>query len=243
MEWFVESSWKTVLSFAAVMVYARILGKEQISQLTFYDYVTGITFGNLAGQLALSERSKILEHFWILTLFVSIAYFLAYITTKSRPLRKIIEGEPTIVIHNGKILEQNMGKMRYNMENLLTQLRQKDIFDISDVEFAILETNGVLSVLKKSQKRSLTPEDLNLPTRYEGLSTEIIVDGKVIYPNLEQNNLDEQWLIQELQRQGINSPREVFFASLESDGTLYIDKRKDDLQQPIDITDSRVLKQ
>lgn len=243
MDWFLESSWKTILAFASVLLYARILGKEQISQLTFYDYVTGITFGNLAGQLALSDRGRLLEHFWILTLFVSISYFLAYVTIKSRPLRKIIEGEPTIVIHNGKILEQNMAKMHYNVENLMTQLRQKDVFNISDVEFAILETNGVLSVLKKSQKRSLIPEDLNLPTRYEGLSTEIIVDGKVIYPNLQQNNLDEQWLIQELQRQGINSPQEVFFASLESDGTLYIDKRKDDLQLPTDITDSQVLKQ
>jgi len=242
MDWFVESTWKTMLAFASVLIYARLLGKEQISQLTFYDYVTGITFGNLAGQLAYSEDNRVLEHFWILTLFVGIAFFIAYVTTRSRPLRKLFEGEPTIVIHNGKILEQNMYKMRYNMENLLTQLREKDIFRISDVEYAILETNGGLSVLPKSQKRTLTPADLNIPTSYEGLSTEIIVDGVVIYPNLEQNNLDEQWLIRELQKHGINSPREVYFASLESDGTLYIDKKEDELQMPVDIADSRFTK-
>ncbi|NPV91561.1 MAG: DUF421 domain-containing protein [Firmicutes bacterium] len=242
MDWFVESTWKTVLAFAAVLLYARLLGKEQISQLTFYDYVTGITFGNLAGQLAFSEDNRVFEHFWILTLFVGIAYFLAYATTKNRPLRKLIEGEPTIVIHNGKILEQNMKKMRYNMENLLTQLREKDIFRISEVEYAILETNGVLSVLPKSQHRPLTPGDLSLPTDYQGLSSEIIVDGVVIYPNLEQNELDEQWLIRELRRRGINSPQEVFYASLESDGNLYIDIRKDNLEHPVDVTDSRLPK-
>lgn len=237
MEWFWESTWKTAVAFLAVLAYARILGKEQISQLTFYDYVTGITFGNLAGALALSEPGKELQHFWILTLFVSISFALAYATTHSRPLRKIIEGEPTIVIHNGKILEQNMRRMRYNLENLMTQLREKGFFNVTDVEYAILETNGELSVLPKSQKRPLTPADLGLPTAYEGVSTEIIVDGRVIYPNLEQLNLDEQWLIQELNRQGINSPAEVFYASLGTDGVLYVDRREDQLEKPVDITD------
>jgi uncharacterized membrane protein YcaP (DUF421 family) len=128
------------------------------------------------------------------------------------------------------------------MENLLTQLREKDIFRISEVEYAILETNGILSVLPKSQHRPLTPGDLDIPTEYEGLSSEIIVDGVVIYPNLEQNNLDEQWLIRELRKQGINSPRDVFFASLESDGNLYIDRSRDDLEHPVDITDIRLKK-
>ena len=237
MEWFWESTWKTAVAFLAVLGYARLLGKEQISQLTFYDYVTGITFGNLAGALALSEPGKELQHFWILTLFVSISFSLAYATTRSRPLRKIIEGEPTIVIHNGKILEQNMRRMRYNLENLMTQLREKGFFSPADVEYAILETNGELSVLPKSQKRPLTPADLGLSTAYEGVPAEVIVDGRVIYPNLEQLNLDEQWLIQELSKQGVNSPAEVFYASLGTDGTLYVDRREDRLEKPVDITD------
>ena len=240
MDWFIESSWKTIIAFATVLIYARLLGKEQIGQLTFYDYVTGITFGNLASALALSPAAETLGILWQLTLFVGIAYFLGFVTLKSRPLRKIIEGEPVVVIHNGKILEHSMRKMRYNTENLLTQLRDKGIFNIAEVEYAILETNGSLSVLPRSQHRPVTPQDLQLPTQYEGIPTEIIVKGKVIYPNLEQNNLDEQWLISALNKKGINDPSDVFYASLDSNGNLYIDLWRDDLQYPVDVTDSKV---
>ena len=153
MDWFWMSTWKTVLAFILVLVYARLLGKEQIGQLTFYDYVTGITFGNIAAVLALSRDDDTLHIVWVLTLFVGIAFSMGYITLLSRPLRKIIEGEPVIVIHNGKILEKNMRKMRYNIENLTTQLREKGVFNLADVEFAVLETNGALSVQFKSQKR------------------------------------------------------------------------------------------
>ncbi len=239
MEWFWMSTWKTVLAFFVVLVYARLLGKEQIGQLTFYDYVTGITFGNMAGALALSRGDEAPHIFWVLTLFVGIAFSMGYITLKSRPLRKIIEGEPVIVIHNGKILEKSMGKMRYNLENLMTQLRDKGIFNPADVEFAIMETNGALSVLPKSQKRPVTPADLQIPTQYEGLPSEIIVKGKVVYPNLEQNNLDEQWLIAELNRRGLNDPSEVFYANLDNQGELFIDFWDDYLQNPVDVQDHR----
>lgn len=239
MDWFWMSTWKTVLAFILVLVYARLLGKEQIGQLTFYDYVTGITFGNIAAVLALSRDDDTLHIVWVLTLFVGIAFSMGYITLLSRPLRKIIEGEPVIVIHNGKILEKNMRKMRYNIENLTTQLREKGVFNLADVEFAVLETNGALSVQFKSQKRPVTPADLGIPTQYEGMSSEIIVKGKVIYPNLEQNNLDEQWLISELNKRGLNGPSEVFYASLDNQGELYIDFWDDTLQNPVDIQDHR----
>ena len=112
------------------------------------------------------------------------------------------------------------------MENLLAQLREKNVFNIADVEFAVAETNGGLSVLMKSQRRPVTPRDLGIPTQYEGLPSEIIVDGLVVYQNLQQNNLDEQWLITELKNRGYNSPREIKYASLDVDGNLYIDERK-----------------
>lgn len=241
-EWFLMSTWKTALAFILVLIYARLLGNEQIGQLTFHDYVTGITFGNLAAALALSRQDDTLHLFWVLTLFVGIAFVMGYITLLSRPLRKIIEGEPVVIIHNGKILEKNMRKIRYNTENLMTQLRDKGFFNLADVEFAVMETNGALSVLPVSQKRPLTPADLQIPTQYLGIPSEIIVKGKVIYPNLEQNNLDEQWLIAELNKRGLNDPSEVFFASLDSQGQLYIDFWDDYLQEPVDIQDHRTTK-
>ncbi|NPV27299.1 MAG: DUF421 domain-containing protein [Firmicutes bacterium] len=231
------TTFQTGLAFISILVYARILGKEQVGQLTVYDYITGITFGDLAAMIAIGGTEKIWQHLWALTVFVALAFSAAFITEKSRPLRKLIEGEPTVVIHNGKILEDNMRRMRYSVDNLMTQLRDKNIFNIADVEYAILETNGSLSVLPKSQHRPVTPQDLQLPTQYEGVPTELVVDGQVIYPNLQQLNLDEQWLIAELQKQGFNSVRDVVYASLDASGKLYIDQRRDNLQFPVDVDD------
>ena len=216
---------------------ARWLNKEQLSQLTFYDWIVSITIGSIAANLATDPEGRTLEHVVVLVVFSAAAYLTGIITEKSRPLRKLIEGEPTVVIHNGRVLEHNMAKLHYNLDNLLSQLRDKNVFNIEDVEFALLEGNGGLSVLLKSQKRPVTPADLNIPTSYEGVSSEIIVDGQVIYQNLKQNQLDEQWLIAELNKRGYNSPRDIVFASLSSDGQLYIDDKRDKNQHMVDVSD------
>jgi len=122
-------------------------------------------------------------------------------------------------------------------DELTMQLRQKNVFDIADVEYAILETDGELSVLLKSQKRPLTPADIQLPTKYEGVPSELVMDGEIIFQNLEQNNLDEQWLISELRKRGYNSPRDIVLATLSSDGQLYIDDKKDETEHMADVSD------
>jgi len=228
---FLATTIKTAIAFFAILLYARILGKQQVGQLTYYDYITGITLGSIAAGIAIGVNRVTLLHLWALTLFAALAFLQGVITERSRPLRKVIEGEPTVVIHNGKVLGRNMAKMRYNMENLMTQLRDKNIFNISDVEYALLETSGDLSVLPKSQKRPVTAEDLNLPTKYEGVPTELIVDGKIIYSNLKQLGLDEHWLIGELKKQGNYATDTIMYASLDSEGKLYIDKKQDDLDK------------
>lgn len=238
MEMYAESFLKTAVAFIAILIYTRILGKQQIGQMTFYEYVTGITFGSIAAGIALDKGANTGLYIWILSVFVLFNFVTGTLTVMNRPLRKLIEGEPTILIHNGKILEHNMARMRYDMENLLMRLREKNVFNISDVEFAVAETDGELSVLVKSQKRPVTPEDLNIPTtKYEGISSEIIVDGLVVYQNLKQNNLDEQWLINELKSRGYNSPRDIKYASLDVDGNLYIDEKRDKMPHMTDISD------
>lgn len=237
MDPFIATLYRTTIAFIGILVYARILGKQQMSQMTFYDYVTGITFGSIAASIAVEPTSKLWLIVAALTVFAILDYLSGVLTEKSRPLRKIVEGEPTILVHNGKIMEHNMAKLRYNMENLMMQLREKDVFDISDVEFAIAETDGMLTVLKKSQKRSVTPQDLGIPVGYEGLPSELIVDGKIIYQNLKQNNLDEEWLISQLNGKGFNSPNDILYATLDVQGNLYIDERKDKLKHITDISD------
>jgi uncharacterized membrane protein YcaP (DUF421 family) len=234
---FLEIVLRAVGAFLAVLLITRLIGKSQIGQLTVTDFVNGIVIGSLAAALAIDLRTPAIYYFAGLAVFSGLTLVLEWATMKSRPLRKVLEDEPTVVIHNGKILETKMHNMRYHVDDLLMQLRAKAVFNIADVEFAVLEPNGELSVLLKSQKRPVTPEDLRLPTKYKGMPSELIVDGTVIEQNLIQNNLDEEWLYRELEKQGVRSVEEVLFASLDSSGNLYVDRRKDDIDHLSDTTD------
>lgn len=235
---YIAAVFKTIMAFVGILVYARILGKQQMSQLTFYDYITGITFGNIAAMIAIDPGyHNVWLYFWILTVFAFLNYLMGVITEKSRPLRKLIEGEPVILIHNGKILEHNMAKARYNMENLLMQLREKDIFDLNDVEFALAETDGQLTVLKKPDKRPATPNDFNIKPPYEGIPSELVIDGKIIYQNLKQNNKDEAWLISELKKLGYNGANGLTYVAIDQDGNLFVDEDRDRLDDITDISD------
>lgn len=226
---YIQAVFQTAMAFTGLFVYARILGKQQMSQLTFYDYVAGITLGELGAAIALDNGQSIWLYLWILTLFFLFTYGIGILTAKSRPLRKLIDGEPVVLVHNGKILEHNMTKARYNVDDLMMQLREKDCFTVNDVEFAIAETDGTLTVLKRSQYRNVTPSDLNIDTKYEGVPSEIIVEGKVVYQNLKQNNLDEKWLIEQLNNLGFHDPKQINYASVDADHNLYIDEYQDKL--------------
>lgn len=234
---FLEVFIRSVGAFFGVLLITRIIGKTQIAQLNVTDFVNAIVLGSIAAVLATDIRENGWYYAFGLLVFGTLTFGTEYLSLKYRPARKLLEGEPTVVIHNGKILENNMKKMTYSMDDLTMQLREKNIFNMSDVEFAVLEPNGSLSVLPKSPKQPVTLEDMKLPGKYQGLSSELIVDGVVIYQNLRQNNLSKDWLDQQLKNQNIYDVREVAFASLDSEGKLYVDLKKDNLQWPRDITD------
>jgi len=234
---FLEIFLRATGAFIAVLFIARIIGKSQLGQLTISDWVNAIVMGSIAAGLAADLRTNPL--YWLLGLcvFAGLTILVQYVGLKYRPARKMFEDEPTVVVHNGKILEKNMARMRYHMDNLMMQLREKGYFNIGDVEFAILEPNGELSVLPKSQKRPVTPADLKIPTQYEGVMSELVVDGVIIEQNLRQNKLNEEWLLGELQKQGIYSLSEVAYAGLDANGNLYVDRKQDNLEYVQDITD------
>ena len=198
-----------LIAFASLLIYARILGKQQISQLTFFDYALGITIGSTASTLTTDLSSRAWPHWVGLTTWFVAVYALQWITLKWRRASKYIDGEPVVVVMNGQIMENAMKKLRLRLSDLLEMLRQKDAFDIEQVEFAVLEISGKLSVQKKSQYQPVTPKDLNISTSYKGISTELIYDGVVVDQNLKQLNLDYQWLNIQLRKQGIKDPSEV----------------------------------
>lgn len=218
---------RSVVTFFVLLVYARLLGKQQISELTFFDYVNGITIGSIAATMSTDITSTAFHGFIGLTVWAGLTLLLHVGGIRVRLFDKIVEGEPTVVIQNGKILEATMRKLRYPYTDLMQQLRQANAWDIGDVEFAVYEPSGKLSVLLKSQKQPVTPEDLGLTTEYKGLATELISDGQIIEQNLIQLGKDQAWLMSELAQQGIHQLEEVAFAVLNTKGELYVDRYHD----------------
>jgi uncharacterized membrane protein YcaP (DUF421 family) len=176
-----------IIAFFSLLIFARLLGKKQISQLTLFDYILGITVGSMAASITTDLNSCAWPHWVGLLTWVAAGLAIDFLTTKSRYASKLIEGEPTIIIMNGKILENNMRKLRYNATNLMQQLRSKDIFDMSEVHYAILEANGELTVLKKPELQPLTPKDMNITVPNTGIGIELIyVDSRRSQPQTDK---------------------------------------------------------
>jgi uncharacterized membrane protein YcaP (DUF421 family) len=228
---------RSIIGFFSLLIFARLIGKEQISQLNFFDYVLGITIGSIAASLTTDLSSRAWPHWIGLLTWVALGFLMELISTKWRYAAKYLEGEPAIVIMNGKIMENVLKKMKYRASEILELLRNKDIFDLNQVDFAIIEPNGQISVLLKPEYLPLTAKDLNVKTSPSGISSELVYDGIIIEENLRQLNKDKKWLMEELKKQGIKDISEVFFVSLNPAGSLYVDRYEDHMKKITDIGD------
>ena len=216
---------RTLILYALVVIVMRLMGKRQIGQLQPFELVVAIMISELAAVPMQDTGIPLLSGIIpILTLLIA-QITLSLISLKSIKARAIICGKPKILIENGKILQMNLASEMYTINDLLEQLRIKNIPNIADVEFAVLETNGQLSVIPKSQKRQLTPEDLKIDTKYEGLSYDLIIDGRLHLDNLKKINMDEKWLKEQLSKFGIKDYKSVFFASIDTKGNLFVQEK------------------
>jgi len=209
-------------SFVFALVLLRLTGRKALTQLNYFDFLTVSMIGGLFTNY-ITNPSQSLKIYLAPAAVIAADLLADRIAIKSRTGRKLLEGEPVIFIQNGKIIEKNLAKMHYNIGEVLAALRYQGIFNLSDVEFAVLEIDGKISVLKKSQQNPLTPKDLNIPTQYKGLSSVVVSDGKILPENLRKNNLNHSWLENKLKERGINDISRIFLASLATDGSLYID--------------------
>lgn len=228
---------RSIIGFFSLLIFTRIIGKEQLSQLTFFDYVLGITIGSIAATLTTDLSSRAWPHWVGLLTWSVLGYLMELITLKWHFASKVLEGEPVIVIMKGKILENVLKKTKYRASDILGLLRNQGIFDSNQVEYAIIETNGQLSILKKPEFQPVTPKDMNLPVQESGISTELVYDGVLIEENLRQLGKDKDWLMNQLKLQGIYSLSEVFLVTLNPEGSLYVDKYEDHLFKVTDIGD------
>jgi len=197
------------------------MGKRQIGQLQPYELVVIIMISELAAIPMQNTGVPILNGLVPIFVLFAAEVTLSYIALKSEKARGVICGKPSILIANARINEEEMRRLRFNINELLEELRLKDVTDISDVEYAILETGGQLSVILKSQKRPVEPADLGIATPYEGLSTTVVIDGVVIPENLKKVFLSIDWLKAELSKDGVRRLSDVFFASVNPQGELF----------------------
>lgn len=213
---------RSVVTYVALLFFTRIMGRKQISQLTYFDYIVGITIGSTASIASVDKHVSMFEGVLSIAIWSALTIFISHVTLKNIKLRLLIDSEPLMIIENGKVNYRNMKKARYNIGDLLMQLRDKDIFYITEVEVAILEPNGTLSVLKKSQYAQVTIGDLNIEKPKAAMMVELILDGVILTSHLKKINKNEKWVIEKLKKRNINDLKTVVFAGMQSDGQIYI---------------------
>jgi uncharacterized membrane protein YcaP (DUF421 family) len=221
-----NSAIRTLIGFAILLIFTRLTGKKQLSQMTIFTYITGITLGSMIGEMVIHGGVEFGEEALGVILWGIFSFIVEYVGLKIPFMRVVLDSEPTIVIKRGEIQVKELRKMRLNMDDLTMLLREKDVFTVRDVWYAILEPHGELSIVKQAAKQPVLMESMGFqPQNPAYLPGELITDGKLITKNLLEFGKTEAWLTQELSKQGITSVKQVFYAELSEDGTLFIQKK------------------
>lgn len=213
---------KALLYFCWLLLLTRLMGRKQISQLTYFDYIAGITIGSMAATVCVDRTLNVYDGLITILVWSALSILIGYANLKSLFLRRVTNSRAAIIIENGSIITANMRKARYNMEDLLMQLRLKDVFDLSEVQYALLEPNGELSVLKRSMYSPAAPKDLGINVKDKGMMVNLIIDGKIIEENLHSNNLNNGWLMDQLKKNNIQSIDDVIFAGIGAEGKFEV---------------------
>lgn len=227
LEDILNTFFKSIISFAVLFMLTRILGKKQLSQLSFFDYVVGISIGSIAASFAVDSSISFSSGITGLIVYAIFPVLLSFIALKSYRARKLLDGIPTVLIYNGKLIKKNIKKSKMTVNDVLEECRLKNAFDIADVEFAVLETDGLISVQKKSQHQPLTPFDVNIKTPYKGLCINVIIDGHILDDKLQVAGKDRNWLADELLKQNVVSAADVLLGYINNSGDLIIQKQND----------------
>lgn len=212
---------KSMIAYIVLLILGRLMGKKMISRITLFDFLIGVTLGSLAVRMSLGNEDSLLMTVISAAVITSMAFITDRLNMKSNLFQKIEEGEPVILIQNGELRYESLSKAKISISKLLMLLRQKDVFDIADVDYAVFENDGCLSVLLKP-KESPAAGEKEKPKPKSRLSVDVIVDGEIISENLESIRHTKEWLMQQLQHRGISRPDQVFYASVNNSDKLYI---------------------
>ena len=219
---------RSLLSLVTLFLVTKMLGKKQVSQLSLFDYVIGISIGNFAAEMTINLDSQYLNGIVAVVMFGVVAYLVDVLTMKSILLRRYFMGVPTIVIQNGQLIKKNLKKINFDINDLLEECRGNGFFDISEIECAIMEANGKISILPKGEYKPLTIKDMNLKIEKQGLCANVIIDGKIMKNNLKGVKKTKEWLNQQLKVQGYDNLKDIFLATIDIKDKLVVYNKSDD---------------
>ena len=216
---------RAIMVYILVLIVMRLMGKREIGQLQPFELVISIMIADLASIPMTDPGVPIFNGLVPILGLLAMHLLITVLNIKSVNLRKITCGKPTILVYRGKIDEEALKKERFTISELQERLRGKDVFNLGDVEFAILETNGEVSVITKPNKRNLTPEDMNIEADYEGLPYDLIVDGKIMYENLNKIGKDKRWLLKQIEKFKC-MPEDVLIATMDGKGNFFCQQKE-----------------
>lgn len=216
-------------SIVALFILTKLMGYRQLSEMSMFDYIIGITFGSIAAEMSIALDDDYKSPLVAMAVYAIFSLALSFISEKSYIGRKIIAGKPVILINNGEISEKNLRKAKIDMSELLVQCRVNGYFDISKIETAVLEGNGKISFLPKAAERPITPNDLGLKPKDEYMVANLIIDGNVMENNLKHSGKNEKWLNSQLSANGVKNVKDVLLATCDIDNnfTVYVKNSKD----------------
>ena len=218
---FVSIIFTTLGSLISMFLLTKLMGQRQVSQMSMFDYVNGITIGSIAAEFATSLGGDFLKPLIAMIIYALAALAIAIGSCKSMALRKFFNGKPLVLFENGKIYEKNLSAAKMDINEFLTQCRVGGYFDLNEIESAMLETSGQISFLPKSQNRPATPEDLNLDTDPVSTWYDLVMDGQLMPDHLKASGKDRTWLDSQLARADIGQMSEAFYAACDKDGNFF----------------------
>ena len=215
-----------LLSVASLFIITKIMGHKQVAQLDFFDYVSGITIGSIGAELA-TELEKPYKPLIALAIYGLASLLLNLLAHKIPRTRKYINGTPTILMNDGKLYRKNLKKAKLDLSEFMLLCREQGYFDLDEIQTAIFEHNGKLSILPKAATRPATPDDLKITAKATHIGVEVIMDGRVMGENLSRMGRDVNWLTKQLNIQGCKDAKEIFlgiYRPEEDKLTLYKNK-------------------
>lgn len=214
--------YETVFGILALFLLTKILGKTQLSQLTAFEFIAAVVLGELVGNALFDKETGILDIAYVISIWGVILYIIELVTQKFKGSRFILEGKPSLIIHKGDIIYEEMRKNKIDINEVQHMLRMKDVFALQEVEYAVLETDGTLSVLKKAAYQTPNKKELNVAPTEPQMAMTLVNDGEIIGDNLAEANVTEVWLFDEMKRQGFHDIKKIFYVEYMEGKKLFI---------------------